>query len=210
MAERRSAVGAPRAAAIKPAEEAPPAAEWRPRGTRENAPERLCLGHHPRRHRRLHGSGRQRAARRREAEVASRSARNPRRRRGPRRGSPETQAGLPPKMSSTVEARPWAPEPRDQGQRGSASTARAQAGPRSETGSMAEVRPRAPEPGDQGRHGSASTASAQASPPPETGPTVAPQSPPPKRRRADSGPKPQGPEFKIPESRWQYCGPKSA
>ncbi|XP_062188863.1 uncharacterized protein LOC133892158 [Phragmites australis] len=35
------------------------------------------------------------------------------------------------------------------------------------------------------------------------------QSPPLKRGKADTGPKPQGLEFKILESRWQYRGPKS-
>ncbi|XP_062230114.1 uncharacterized protein LOC133927702 [Phragmites australis] len=47
-------------------------------------------------------------------------------------------------------------------------------------------------------------------PPTEMGSAAAPQSPSPKRRRADCGPKPSGPELKIPESRWQYRGPKLA
>ncbi|XP_062224529.1 vegetative cell wall protein gp1-like [Phragmites australis] len=35
------------------------------------------------------------------------------------------------------------------------------------------------------------------------------QSPPPKRRKAEPGPKPQSPDFRIPESQWQYRGPKT-
>ncbi|XP_062193483.1 uncharacterized protein LOC133896855 [Phragmites australis] len=89
-----------------------------------------------------------------------------------------------------------------------------QGGQSSDTEFATEPRSRAREPKDQGQRGG-SIASAQADPPPETGSTATPQrpegqSPPPKRRRADSGPKLQGPEFKIPESRWQYHGPKSA
>ncbi|XP_062213764.1 uncharacterized protein LOC133914753 [Phragmites australis] len=35
------------------------------------------------------------------------------------------------------------------------------------------------------------------------------QSPPPKRRKAEPGPKPQIPDFRIPKSRWRYRGPKT-
>ncbi|XP_062213697.1 actin cytoskeleton-regulatory complex protein PAN1-like [Phragmites australis] len=58
------------------------------------------------------------------------------------------------------------------------------------------------EPRDQGWLGSTGTASAQAGPPEETDPTAAPQSLPWKKRREDSEPKPSGPEYRIPESRW--------
>ncbi|XP_062202101.1 uncharacterized protein LOC133904658 [Phragmites australis] len=69
-----------------------------------------------------------------------------------------------------------------------------------------EARSRVREPKDQGRAGGATTG-ARADPLPEAGSTVAPQrpggqSPLPKRRKADPGPKPQGPDFKIHESRW--------
>ncbi|XP_062198793.1 predicted GPI-anchored protein 58 [Phragmites australis] len=79
--------------------------------------------------------------------------------------------------------------------------------------SATEARSKAREPEDQGQADGA-TAGARANPPSEAGSTVAPQrlegqSPPSKGRKADPGPKPQGPEFKIPESRWQYRGPKS-
>ncbi|XP_062181252.1 uncharacterized protein LOC133885536 [Phragmites australis] len=76
-----------------------------------------------------------------------------------------------------------------------------------------EARSRAREPEDQGR-ASGATVGARADLPPEAGSTATPQPPggqrpPPKRRKADPGPKPQGPDFRIPESRWQYREPKS-
>ncbi|XP_062205210.1 uncharacterized protein LOC133907215 [Phragmites australis] len=114
------------------------------------------------------------------------------------RGGQSFGAGFVTEVASTVL------EPKDQGRHSSGSTASAQAGQPLATGT------RAPEPRDQGRHRSACTASAQTSPPPEKDSAVAPQSPPPKRRWEDSGPKPSGPEYKIPESRWQYRRPKTA
>ena len=79
--------------------------------------------------------------------------------------------------------------------------------------SAMEARYRAWEPEDQARAGGA-IAGARADPLLEAGSTAAPQwpggqSPLPKRRKVDPGPKPQGPNFKIPESRWQYRGLKS-
>ncbi|XP_062193493.1 vegetative cell wall protein gp1-like [Phragmites australis] len=76
-----------------------------------------------------------------------------------------------------------------------------------------EARSRAREPEDQGQADRAMTG-ALADPSPEAGSTAAPQrpgsqSPPPKRRKVDPEPKPQGPDFRIPESQWQYRGPKS-
>ncbi|XP_062201991.1 uncharacterized protein LOC133904508 [Phragmites australis] len=72
---------------------------------------------------------------------------------------------------------------------------------------------RAREPKDQGLAGGA-TAGVRTNQPSEAGSNAAPQwpegqSPPPKRRKADPGSTSQGLGFKIPESRWQYHGPKS-
>ncbi|XP_062225025.1 uncharacterized protein LOC133923785 [Phragmites australis] len=187
-AGRRPAVGLPQAAAIRPVEEAPPAAEWQPQGTRESAP---CMF----------------------VPQPSSSSSPPWQR--PLAGGAKEggRGGQSSSAESATEARSRVGKPEDQGRRGG-STVSAQAGLPSETGSATEARSRAQEPEDQGRR-DGSTASAQASPPLETGSTVTPQrpegqSPPPKRRRADFGLKPQGPEFKILESRWQYRGPKSA